>query len=377
MESSSSSSDDDFVLNNQQIPLLHRSSTSSDSDNELIDQLVRRRRNPRVFRQRPDNFTMWSEQEFFIRFRLQKATVMSLLNEIEVHLLVDANRNHAVSPRNQLLLALRFYATGNMLIAVGDFSGVHKATACRIIKRVTTAIASLAATYISMPRNDQEMRNTQMEFHRIARFPKIIGAIDCTHVKNTITRYYFRNRKGYFSLNIQAIADSTLRILDVVARWPGSTHDQTIFNNSRIHARVEAGEFNNCIILGDSGYGLTKYLITPLLHPTTRGEQLFNEAQIRSRNPVERLFGVWKRRFPVLSLGIRLSIDTTQAVVIACAVLQNIAIDRNEDQPPDDPNVVVPAFEPIEAHNIDNINEVQTVQIDFRQTFIAYFSEFN
>ncbi|KAK4876120.1 hypothetical protein RN001_012542 [Aquatica leii] len=304
---------------------------------------------------------MWSEQEFFMRFHLQKATVM----------------NHAVSPRNQLLLALRFYAIGNMLIAVSDFSGVHKTTVCQIIKRVTTAIASLTATYIIMPRNEQEMRNTQMEFHRIARFLKIIGAIDCTHVKiqspdMLISHFnyhyqYFRNRKGYFSLNIQVVADSTLRILDVVARWPGS-HDQTVFKNSRIHARLEAGEFNNCIILADSAYGLTKYLITPLLYPTTRCEQLFNEAQIRSRNLVKRLFGVWKRRFPVLSLGIRLSLATTQAVVIACAVLQNIAIDRNEDQPPDNPNVVVPAFEPDEAHNIDNINEVQA----YKQIFTKH-----
>lgn len=32
----------------------------------------------------------------------------------------------------------------------------------------------------------------------------------------------FRNHKGYFSINVQAVC------------WPGSTHDSTIFNNSRL-----------------------------------------------------------------------------------------------------------------------------------------------
>lgn len=60
----------------------------------------------------------------------------------------------------------------------------------------------------------------------------------------------YRNRKGYFSINTQVIGGSDLKILDIVARWPGSAHDQTIFNNSRIRARVEAGHFENSILLG-------------------------------------------------------------------------------------------------------------------------------
>lgn len=60
----------------------------------------------------------------------------------------------------------------------------------------------------------------------------------------------FRNRKGYFSVNAQFVCDAKLRILDVVARWPGSTHDSTIFNSSRLKQRFENNRFQNVVILG-------------------------------------------------------------------------------------------------------------------------------
>lgn len=98
--------------------------------------------------------------------------------------------------------------------------------------------------------------------------------------------------KVFLSWNVQVICDSTLRIQDIVARWPGSSHNQTIFNNSAIRRKFETGEMGSKLLLGDSGYGVTKYLIPPLLHVVTDVEQLFNESQIRTRNPIERCFGV-------------------------------------------------------------------------------------
>lgn len=50
---------------------------------------------------------------------------------------------------------------------------------------------------------------------------------------------------------------------------------------------------------------------------------------------------MWKRRFPVLTLGLRLKLENILNVIIACAVIHNICIERNEQQPPEDPNVVL------------------------------------
>ncbi|PSN30960.1 putative nuclease HARBI1 [Blattella germanica] len=181
------------------------------------------------------------------------------------------------------------------------------------------------------------MSTSKFQLHQIAKFPKVIGAIDCTHIRlqspggNTAEQYH--NRKGYFSLNVQVVADAKLKIINVVVRWPGSTHDATIFNNSRPRAQFETGTYGDSLLLGDSGYGIKPYLMTPLLAPVTPAEVLYNESQICTRNVVERLFGVWKRGFPIFSLGMRMKLRTARLIIVASAVLHNIARERNDPEP--------------------------------------------
>lgn len=51
-------------------------------------------------------------------------------------------------------------------------------------------------------------------------------------------------------------------------------------------------EFRNYVLLADSGYTIKHYIITPMLNAATEVEQLFNESQIRIRNPIERSYSV-------------------------------------------------------------------------------------
>ncbi|CAG4974165.1 unnamed protein product [Colias eurytheme] len=214
-----------------------------------------------------------------------------------------------------------------MLVSVADYIGVSKSTAGRIVKDVSAAIARLYSNYVFI--HD----NTQQDFYNIAGFPRILGAIDGTHIlmqsPNSNIGEEFRNRKSVFSLNVQGVCDAQLRLMNVVARWPGSAHDATTFNNSELRAQCENGTYGNRWLIGDSAYPCKPYLLTPLQNPQTESEERYNSAHIRSRNTIERCFGVWKRRFPVLSLKIRLSLETTQSVIIATAVLHNICRQRN------------------------------------------------
>ncbi|XP_050065338.1 putative nuclease HARBI1 [Aphis gossypii] len=258
------------------------------------------------------------------------------------------SHNHMVIPCVNLnfkaFLLNKMVLPRTILLAAGDFVGVSKTTACNIVRTVTEAIASLRPLYIKMPDHHCSIQETRLKFYNIARFPRIIGAIDCTHVKlqspgGNIAEVY-RNRKGYFSLNVQVVGGPSLEILDIVARWPGSNHDQVIFNNSTIHFKFETNEMGDNILLGDGGYECRPYILVPLISPNTNAELLYNESQIRTRNTIERLFGVWKRRFPVLSLGIRTTPDRAQAIIVATAVLHNLASVLGESIPPIDPNIM-------------------------------------
>lgn len=182
-----------------------------------------------------------------------------------------------------VLVTLRFLATGSILQIIGDFNGVDKSTASRVISKVIGVIAQLRNQFINMPSTAEELRKVKQGFYAISRFPKCIGALDCTHVRiqspGGNNPEIFRNRKGFFSFNVQAVCDHTLKVQDIVCRWPGSSHDSTIFNNSRVRARIENGDFgNDSVLLGDGGYAVKNYLITPLRNPNTPAEHLFNES---------------------------------------------------------------------------------------------------
>lgn len=128
----------------------------------------------------------------------------------------------------------------------------------------------------------------------------------------------------------QVVCNARLKITNIVAHWRGSTHDSRIFNESQLKRNFEDSRFHGRL-LGDSGYACTSYLFTPLLNPITRKEQLYNYAHIRTRNSIERCFGVWKNRFLCLLTGFRTSLENTKMYIVVLAVLHNIAIELNEE----------------------------------------------
>ncbi|XP_066581986.1 putative nuclease HARBI1 [Prorops nasuta] len=217
----------------------------------------------------------------------------------------------------------------------------------------------------------QDVITTFSDQKSVTRRPKAL-------IKNDMIRSgdeaeVFRNRKGLFTLNVQAICDAEMKFLDLVVRWPGSTHDSTIFNASRIHAKFINNEIKDCFLVGDSGYACTNFMMTPLLRTNNRSEELYNESQIRTRNVIERTFGVWKRRFPILVTGMRLKLSTIQGVIVATGILHNIALKMNDPEPLINDEIQLLLDE--ENDNTYNIVHTHTEQSNVRRTLIAtYFS---
>ena len=82
---------------------------------QLYNQSIRR---PRVFRDRSNPMTLYDDQEFRMRLRLDKNSVLDLLNRIEHQLSYDRNISGALPSIQQLLLTLRFYASGSFQVCI-------------------------------------------------------------------------------------------------------------------------------------------------------------------------------------------------------------------------------------------------------------------
>ena len=108
------------------------------------------------------------------------------------------------------------------------------------------------------------------------------------------------SRKGYHAINVQGIMNAELLFTNFVARWPGSTHDSFILVNSAVYTNFETGKYPDGWLLGDRGYSCKPWLLIPKLNPQTRAERAYNKSHIKTRNVIERGFGVWKMRFRCL-----------------------------------------------------------------------------
>nr|XP_049706930.1 putative nuclease HARBI1 [Helicoverpa armigera] len=309
---------------------------SSSSDDENYNDLPNSRKK-KVYQPRVNRFLKWNEQEFLDRFRISKGLARALASHLAPLLQTRTMKNFAVTPEQQIIMALEFYACGSFQRCIGDAAGVHKSTVCRIIHRVSRAIAGLRTDWIAMPKNIEEMETEAKKFYEICAFPKVIGTIDCTHIPikspGGADAETYRNRKQVFSLNVQVITNAEMYITNIVARWPGSCHDSHIFNSSVIKGRLEDGEFDGFWLLGDKGYANKPYLLTPLRNPVTEAEKLYNESHIRTRNIVERSFGCWKKRFPAVSWKLRTNTARAQCAIVAMAVLYNICKKLRDPMP--------------------------------------------
>ncbi|XDV25593.1 hypothetical protein PO909_029486, partial [Leuciscus waleckii] len=123
-------------------------------------------------------------------------------------------------------------------------------------------------------------------------FPNVIGAIDCTHIPIKAppgpNEGDFVNRKGVHSINVQGILT-------------GSCLDS---------------------------YACRQYFMTPFPDPQTR----YNAALARTRARIEMTFGQLKERFQCLK-GLRVAPDRACDIIVACAILHNIATIRKERTP--------------------------------------------
>lgn len=89
------------------------------------------------------------------------------------------------------------------------------------------------------------------------------------------------------------------------------------------------------LYIGDSGYGLEPWLLTPFGNVEEgTPEAAYNTVLRSARNVIERTNGILKARFRCLSQQRTLYYHPIKAayIIYACCVLHNIAVNRRLDQ---------------------------------------------
>ncbi|XP_067204599.1 putative nuclease HARBI1 isoform X1 [Linepithema humile] len=169
----------------------------------------------RYIRDGQNPFEFYNNLQFKKRYRFNKDSVLyGILPKIEEGLQKINNRGLPIPPVMQLLICLRYYATASFQLFLGDTMTVSQPTTSRIVFRVSLLVASLLKEYIKMPRNSEIQNENWQLFNNLGKgngaigLPDVDGAIDCTHIRLVDTRFQnvneiYRNRKGYFSLNVQ------------------------------------------------------------------------------------------------------------------------------------------------------------------------------
>ena len=189
----------------------------------------------RQFRDNIDLLEDMDDKDLLKRFRMDSTNIWNLTDMIEETIAPQENaRGRPVSSHVQVCGALRYLASYDFQIGIADSLGISQATMSRCMHNVVNALSLRTDNFIKFP-TDVEIERNKRQFYHVARFPGVVGCIDCTHIRilaPSSDEFAYVNRKGYHSLHVQMICDCDGKFTNVCARWPGSSHDAWILRQS-------------------------------------------------------------------------------------------------------------------------------------------------
>ncbi|XP_072263909.1 putative nuclease HARBI1 [Pyxicephalus adspersus] len=334
-------------------------------------QFLRRRRRRRIFPARI-NLSEIDERDIQERYRLSSDFIMSLYELIKKDLISTTKRSNAVPGIVKLLCALHYFTSGSLQSTVAEAGGITQSTFSRALSEVISAILKLQDQFIAFPKNPAGQQLNKAGFRCIDGFPNVLGVLGCTHIAispPSEMEQMYRNSRHYHSINVQLVCAPDMRILDVVAEFPGSTHNANVLKQSKIHERFENGEFNGWL-LGDEGYGVKPWLLTPFDKPVTKAEVRYNISHSSTYSFLERAVEVLKSRFRCLDNpnGVLLyNPEKVCKIILVCCIIHNIAIMKCLDV-----DIALDLRSPIKEESIEDDTKEGTIQ---RDTIVAeYFS---
>ncbi|CAM4598534.1 unnamed protein product [Lepidochelys olivacea] len=146
----------------------------------------------------------------------------------------------ALTVEKQVAIALWKLATPDSYQSVGNQFGVGKSTVGAAVMQVAHAIKDLLISRVVTLGNVQVI----VDGFAAMGFPNCGGAIVGTHIPILAPEHQaseYINRKGYFSIVLQALVDHKGRFINISMGWPGKVHDAHIFRNSGLFQKLQEG----------------------------------------------------------------------------------------------------------------------------------------
>ncbi|CAM5074110.1 unnamed protein product [Natator depressus] len=180
----------------------------------------------------------------------------------------------ALTVEKRVAIALWKLAMPDSYRSVENQFGVGKSTVGAAVMQVANTIKDLLISRVVTLGNVQVIVNG----FAAMGFPNCCGAIDGTHIPILAPEHQaaeYINRKGYFSMVLQALVDHKGLFTNINVGWPGKVHDARIFRNAGLfqqlqqrtyfpYQKITAGDVGMpIIILGDPAYPLMPWLMKP------------------------------------------------------------------------------------------------------------------
>lgn len=293
-------------------------------------------------------------------YRFPRCLALDFLDLLKDHI-IENNCCPEIPLTVQFCCALNFYASGSYQRRIGadGFAMVSQSVVARCVTSISTIIATkLMDDFIRFPQTLDEVKDLHDLLQSHTDFPGAFAIVDASQIALaallSAIEYAFLNRKGFHSLNTQFVVDVTLRILNVNARYPGSTHDALIWRSSLVNSCLKRmadheGRDWKFYLIADHGYPLQPWLLKPYDSPATWAEIIFNIRLRKLRSLVERVIGLLKARFRCLlnERKLRYSPLMSGYIIYSCSVLHNFLIDNNYP---------VDNIQPIFDEDVDNFD---------------------
>lgn len=184
-------------------------------------------------------------------FEVQKFTGFDVVGANEIiniyEPLEGSQRSKTDIPlETKVLTFLSQLRSGSFQWILGSSCGISKSSASSIIQDCCNHTLTFGREVICFPNSINGINKLKHDFYLISKVPNVVGIIDGTHVPikaPSLNEPTYVNRKNYHSINCQVVAGPDYRILDLVAKWPGSSHDSFIWKDSSVRRRLYQGEF--------------------------------------------------------------------------------------------------------------------------------------